>query len=254
MFDKKMDRREFLKVVIASAAAAGLSHFRFLNFGGAQTVLADNVGCDVAIPDYCNPGEDPDICPDPNKATSSDVCIPQMMEPDECMSDPFDPNVCDMTDMPPDLCLPAPEPTDQCEIPPGGPDTCFPQPPSTADVCPDGPGGDGDTCNETAPNANADECIPAVNESDSCSVSAEPDFCRNAEGQVVHDICNPPQDPDICIENGRNGEDICDPGAGNPDSTNALQLTAFQARSGMATLGAVAALGAAALLIPRKEK
>ncbi len=252
MFDKKMDRREFLKVVIASAAAAGLSHFRFLNFGATGTVLADNVGCDVAIPDYCNPGEDSDICPDPNKATSSDVCIPEMGELDECTTGPvFDPDICNMTNIPPDTCLPEGDP-DECEIPPGGPDTCFPQPPSTADICPDGPQGDGDICNETAPNANADECIPAVHESDSCSASAEPDFCRLPGGQVVHDICSPPQDPDICLEGGRNVEDICDLGAGDPDSTNALQLTAFNARSGVTPVGVVAALGVAALLRPRK--
>lgn len=254
MFNKKMDRREFLKVVVASAAAAGLSHFRFLNFGGAGAVLADNIGCDVGIPDYCNPGEDSDLCPDPNSATSSDVCVPEQMQPDECILG-SEADICDPVNPPPDICAPPDDP-DECEVPPGGPDTCMKEP-DDPDICPDGgpPVGDGDICNETAPNANPDECVPAVNESDGCTASAEPDFCRDPDtGVVMHDLCIPEYDTDICSESGVNGIDVCAP-PDDPDADpNAVrQLTTVKTRSSTATLGVVAALGAAALLRPRKE-
>ena len=39
---KTLSRREFLKAVVAGAAAGGLSHFRVLNFGGTGVVLADD--------------------------------------------------------------------------------------------------------------------------------------------------------------------------------------------------------------------
>ncbi len=254
MSDKKMNRREFLKVVIASAAAAGLSHFRFLNFGGAQTVLADNVGCDIGIPDFCDPGEpgNYDTCPDPVSTSGSDVCIPPN-EPDLCDLG-IDPDICDPVNPPPDICDPAAGAPDQCEVPPGGPDTCM-KAADDPDICPDGgaaSGGDGDICTLTG-QPNPDECIPSVGESDKCSPETGPDFCR-VGGVVVHDTCGGELDPDICYENEQNVVDICDPDAGDPDTTNALQLTAFQARSDITTLGAVAALGAATLLLPRKEK
>lgn len=249
MSKKKTNRREFLKAAIAGAAAAGLSHFRVLNFGGMATVLADNAGCEVGIPDYCNPGEDPDICPDPNSATSSDVCIPEQDEMDECIP-MSEPDICDPVNPPPDTCMPPDDP-DECEVPPGGPDTCMATP-DDADICPDGgpPVGDGDVCNETAPNANPDECIPAVGESDGCTTSAEPDFCRNASGQVVHDICADP-DPDICYENGQNGDDICDPTGGDPDAPpNRISLAAFAGKSvSPPGLAAAVVLGGAALLL-----
>jgi hypothetical protein len=264
MFSKKMDRREFLKIVMASAAAAGLSHFRFLNFGGVLPVLADGCGhpagildtCNDMMVDYCNPGEDYDVCPDPNGgASSSDVCVPEQGEMDEC-APPSEPDICDPADSEPDICDPAAGLPDQCEVPPGGPDTCFPQPPSTADICPDGgetAGGDGDICSVTGENDNPDECIPAVNEPDLCSTDTGTDFCRNPDSGIVEpDNCDP--DPDICYEGGQNVVDICDPDNGDPDTDpNVLQLTNFNARSDMTTLGAVAALGAAALLRPRKE-
>ncbi|MFN2282818.1 MAG: hypothetical protein ACK2UQ_00230, partial [Anaerolineae bacterium] len=175
MSDRKMNRREFLKVVIASAAVAGLNHFRFLNFGGMANVLADNVGCDVGIPDFCDPQEgNPDTCPDPN-SSGSDVCVPELGEWDECLP-PSDPDICDPVAPPPDLCIPPGDP-DECEVPPGGPDTCMTAP-DDADICPDGPDGDGDICTLTG-DPNPDECIPSVGESDECSPEAGADFCRD---------------------------------------------------------------------------
>jgi len=105
----------------------------------------------------------------------------------------------------------------------------------------------------TGENDNPDECIPAVNEPDLCSTDTGTDFCRNpGSGIVEPDNCDP--DPDICYEGGQNVVDICDPDNGDPDTDpNVLQLTNFNARSDMTTLGAFAALGAAALLRPRKE-
>ncbi|MEJ5310647.1 MAG: hypothetical protein WHX52_12815 [Anaerolineae bacterium] len=247
MFNRKMNRREFLKVVVASAAAVGLSHFRFLNFGGVGTVLADNIGCDIGIPDFCNPPQDADLC---SPTSSSDVCVPEQGESDECIP-MSEADICDPVNPPPDICAPPDDP-DVCEVPPGGPDTCM-KAPDDPDICPDGgpPVGDGDICNETAPNANPDECVPAVNESDSCSVSAEPDFCRNPEtGVVMHDICNPPYDSDICVENGQNVVDICDPAAGDEDQPpNVTRITSLRAHPATAALGVVAAAGAVATLI-----
>jgi hypothetical protein len=264
MFDKKMNRREFLKMVIASAAAAG----------GALPVLADGCGHPAGIPDtcnemlvdYCNPGEDTDICPDPNGgASSSDVCVPQLGEPDEC--DPaveYDPDLCDPIIPAEDICASPSGPDVACQqamVPdvcgegPLVPDTCD-KTVGNPDVCPDSgpPPGDGDICILTGPNNNADECIPAVNEPDLCSADTGTDFCRNPDSGIVEpDICSDP-DPDICYENGQNVVDVCEPPSGDPDADpNVLQLTTFKARSGIATMGAVAALGAAALLRPRKE-
>jgi hypothetical protein len=254
MAKKPINRREFLKTVLAGAAAAGLGHFRILNFGGAVPALAD--ACGVGVPDYCNPGEDDDLCPDPNQATSSDVCVPEQGEMDECIPT-SEPDVCDAVTEPlPDICAPDIGDPDECEVPPGGPDTCMTAP-DDPDICPDGgpPVGDGDICNETGPQANPDECIPAVNESDGCTASAEPDFCRDPEtGQVAHDLCTPPQDEDICYENGQNTIDICDPGNNDPDADpNVVRLASLQARPGTTTVGLVAALGAAALFLRSGE-
>ena len=62
MDGKKLGRREFLKLTIATAAAGGLSHFRFLNFGAG--VARAQVPCEPAgqDPDLCVSGQDPDIC------------------------------------------------------------------------------------------------------------------------------------------------------------------------------------------------
>jgi hypothetical protein len=47
MAKKEIGRREFLKIALGSAAAAGLSHFRFVNLGGAGPALA------IDVPDSC---------------------------------------------------------------------------------------------------------------------------------------------------------------------------------------------------------
>jgi len=249
MVMKHMSRRDFLKLLAAGATAAGLSHFQFLNFGGVDPALAD--ACDgIAIPDYCNPGEDPDLCPDHN-AASSDVCIPEREEFDECMPDENEADVCDLTDSDPDICDEAGGDPDVCEVPPGLPDTCK-KTPDDVDVCPDGFSGDGDICNETGPQADPDECIPAVGESDGCTKSAEPDFCRNPDsGQVEHDLCNPPGDPDICAGG---APDACLP-PNDPDDPNALSLGHVQGRSSLVTtLGSAAAVLALGAALSGKKK
>ena len=237
-----LNRREFLRVAGAATAMAGLSHFQLLNL----TFAAPQDACDPqqAVPDYCNPGEDSDICPDGN-TTSSDVCIPEMGEMDECMPDMHEPDICD------------PAEPDQCEVPPGGRDTCETTP-DDVDICPDGPDGDGDLCIPTGAGANPDECIPAVGESDEC-LQGEPDFCRPPGGGTVeHDICDPATtNPDICFENGQSVVDICEPPPGDPDSDdpNPVTLISMSAQTGMdpATLltlaggATAAAVGAAAL-------
>ena len=267
MKKKNLSRREFLKAVVAGAAAGGLSHFRVLNFGGAEEVLADNYGCDIGVADYCNPGEDEDVCPDPNQATGSDICAIDLGEPDVCAPEEGAVDICDPTTEPPepdecgavgdlDTCGWENAP-DVCGEGPAVPDTCdtFNNNP---DVCPDGPGGDGDICNETAPNASPDECVPALGEPDECYNTADPDFCRNPEtGQVGTDICDPDHgDPDLCAEPGGNAQDICDPGNDNPDDPNPVTLTSLTgATSVLPALGAAAAgLGWAALRSARREE
>ncbi len=254
MFSKKMDRREFLKVVVASAAAAGLSHFRFLNFGGAGTVLADYYGCTDVIPDYCDPQEpgNVDTCPDPS-TSSSDVCIPEQGESDECIP-MSEADICDPVNPPPDICAPPADP-DVCEVPPGGPDTCMTAP-DDPDICPDGgaaSGGDGDICSVTG-QPNPDECIPSVGESDECSPEAGADFCRDPSGVVAYDTCLGELDPDICFENGQNVPDLCTADPYDEDlPPNVTRVTSFRTQPATTLLGAAAALGAAALLHSRKE-
>lgn len=244
MVMKTMSRRDFLKWLAAGAAAAGLSHFGVLNFGGVNPVLAD--AC-TDMADYCNPGEDLDVCPD-SQPGSSDVCIPEMGELDECGGSEAD--TCDLTNVPPDNCNVPPGTLDQCEVPPGTPDTCNTVP-DDVDVCPDAPGGDGDACSATLP-SEPDECIPAVNEPDQCPGDAEPDFCRDpGTGQVAQDNCSPsPGDPDICWEGGQNVIDICDPGNGDDDAPpNATRVTSFQAQSVTTVLGGAAVVGAAVVAL-----
>jgi hypothetical protein len=162
MDDEKLGRREFLKLTIASTAAAGLSHFQFLNLGANVALAQDECDpaipnsdiCDAENPDICDPGNqnNPDICPDPHVA-SSDVCMPPDDE-DECISQMGEPDICHemegdtCTDTNPDICE-----LDQ------SPDVC--RPPDDPDICPDGIGGDGDICNPLDPQGGSpDECIP----------------------------------------------------------------------------------------------
>ncbi len=230
MFDKKINRREFLKIVVASAAAAGLSHFRFLNFGGALPVLADE--CESGQnPDTCNPsiGEF-DICPDPPPGDgdlcapvdgSLDECVPAMGEADECNWGKNDPDECPDGSNTDDGCV-TPNP-DVCDQGFGAPDICDPG------------NDDPDVCSIGLPPDDPDECIrPDV-----------PDTCDPAGP--------PPLDPDICTPDGM--PDICAiPGQDN-DTTNAVALRSVRGTSSLlTTLGGVAVAVAIGASFSKSEK
>lgn len=250
MSNKKMNRREFLKVVIASAAAAGLSHFRFLNFGGPLPVSAmDDCAPSSGISDICEPLEgNADTCPEPpTYETGQDLCVPNEpndladacfhvlpggTEMDYCNTPRDETDVCDTHTTPGDACDPYNGEGDLCEwtgefyevdvCDATSTDVCHPGEGSqNPDVCPDGPLGDGDIC------------LPEIGETDVCyEQSGGPDLCV----------------PDMA-------PDICNPSAGNPDQPNPVRVSRLHATPSPSspTLGIVAALGAAALLRPRKE-
>jgi hypothetical protein len=247
MSDKKMNRREFLKVVIASAAAAGLSHFRFLNFGGAMPVSAmDDCAPAMGIPDVCAPPDNADTCPEPVVSEpGEDVCLPMGPDPadacfyvlpagtelDYCNPVQDQTDVCDTHTTPnTDSCDPVTGANDHCEwngveyetdlCDATTTDVCHPGEGSlNPDVCPDGGLGDGDIC------------MPEIGETDVCSATGG--------------------GADICIPDA--GPDICDPSAGNPDQPNPVRVSRLRATSSSPALGVVAALGVAALLRPRKS-
>ena len=112
MTENKFGRRKFLKLTVAAVTAAGLSHFKFLNFGPAD--VASNNVCDPAqgLPDICDPlNADPDECW--NVPVDEDLCSPDPLNPDVCpepgggpaqdFCDPLlDPDACDPFDQPPD--------------------------------------------------------------------------------------------------------------------------------------------------------
>jgi hypothetical protein len=249
MLDKKMNRREFLKVVIASAAAAGLSHFRFLNFGGAVPALAmDDCTPSSGIPDICEPFEgNADTCPEPPELVmGQDICgpddsvdacfhvLPSGTEMDYCNIPQDATDICDTHTTPnTDNCVPTTGEGDLCEwtgeayevdvCDAASIDVCHPGEGSlNPDVCPDGKSGDGDIC------------MPEIGEIDVCDAQSG--------------------GPDICVP--EMAPDVCDPTAGNPDQPNPVKVSKLRAATSLSTptLSVVAALGAAALLRPRKEE
>lgn len=174
MTQRKLDRRAFLKTVLASAAAAGLSHFRILNFGASDAAAQDL--CDPPSlpdtcipqgsppdPDSCYPPGDTDYCVPAGMVTDPDYCDPQYNEmdvgcageQDYCYPDDFDPDVC----LPPyeaDECLPATGDVDyQCTA-------------AAADVCDPGMQ-DPDLCAPWA--GETDVCVPGADEPDEPTVS-----------------------------------------------------------------------------------
>jgi hypothetical protein len=126
-----------------------------------------------------------------------------------------------------DSCLPPADP-DQCEpLQTPAPDTCG-KAYDDVDICPDGPGGDGDLCGVSA------------------------------EGFTSPDICEPrldPTDPETC-DPAQSDPDVCDPGDQSPDpggtAVRLASLTARPAAAGLPMLGGVAA-GAAFLWVLRRR-
>ncbi len=173
--EKKLGRREFLKMAIASAAAAGLSHFQFLNFGGAELARAqDDCNPPGGVPDTCVPeNQDPDMCWGP-QFEDEDVCrAPQ--DPDEC--DPLgQPQVDTCLEVEPDACNP-----------PQDPDRCLPD--LDQDMC--------------LPPDDPDQCWPDYGDQDSDEVCAPPnlpDICEGNPPTFDPDMCQgPSQPPDVCL-------------------------------------------------------
>ena len=201
MAKKKLGRREFLKLTAAAAAAAGLSHFQFLNIGGPNVALADE--CEEGLTedsDECEGGttEDSDVC-EGGPTEDSDECEEGLTEDsDECEGGPTEDS---------DDCEEGPtEDSDDCNqnsvdhcIPEsnngGDPDLCDPDPGTLpADMCPDdSPQGDGDICD---PGAEADVCVPGTDPDQCAPGQGDPDVCIGDAGDG--DQCTPPADPDIC--------------------------------------------------------
>ncbi len=218
MEENQIGRRKFIKLTVATAAAAGLSHFRFLNAGVRRAYADQDIDCLPPDPDICEP-----------HAMNPDSCKPQNGDEDICMSGFHDEDYCSTSASPPepDVCDPpaTPEADYQCRAP--GADQCI-------------PGVDPDLC-EAAP-GDEDVCIPGADPDYGCGVVSA-DFCEPATG-----------DPDLCDP--LHGErDECDPPDPDPaDDPTAIDLASFDARAddkGGFTLsvlgGLVAVLGAATL-------
>ncbi len=155
---KRLNRRGFLKLSIAAAAAAGLSHFRFLNLGGVKRAFAQ--GCDY--------GEEPDLCIPQQE--NIDICVPGS-EPDICAPSGGDPDVCGGVDPDyycsepmSDVCDPAGSDPDLCNPMASEPDECI-QLEDTDYAC---PVVGSDFCNASDP----DLCIPWEYEPDVCDASS----------------------------------------------------------------------------------
>jgi hypothetical protein len=155
---RKIGRREFLKLAIASTAAAGLSHFRVLNIGGTDVALAQGP---------CTPPDEPDVC----EAADPDEClIPD--DTDFCFQEFGDQDVCNISEpLYVDQCG---EPggagtiTDICEEDPGDPDICYNPgnidtctPPDT-DLCVDPGGGGGQVPDTCVPPGDPDDPNPVT--------------------------------------------------------------------------------------------
>jgi hypothetical protein len=283
MPQKELGRREFLKLAIAAAGAAGLSHFRVLNIGGADVAYArlcetgdlnDPDTCDATSVDWCiplpdgdpdlcspDPGPQPsDMCPDNSPAGDGDRCQPAEGEPDACA--PWvttfpTPDTCDPTYNDPDVCHSTPQwgDHDVCDPSAGEPDACGSEDPV-------------DTCNPGGVPPDPDECEDGQ-KGDSCAPADNPDICPDGAGGD-DDQCVPAEDPDICPEPFGGVGDTCDPTAGDPDVCspthtpdvcdppgypadvpNPVTVSSVEAESASSILpalgGVAAALGAAAL-------
>lgn len=246
MDKRTINRRDFLKLLGASATAVGLSHFQFLNLG-VRTAFAEVPKCGDADGDQCDP-TDPDVCIEPSGAVN-DVCGTQdplggdicgAGSPDECITG-VSADICAEApgENPPDICQPPPGDPDGCEYLQSGqpetPDTC--NPPENVDVCPDGaPGAGGD----------GDKCGPV-----SGGVS-DPDTCEPWMTQSERDICDPAIDP----------VDVCEPNVQPSDPPpTAVRLASYGARPAAGTavtnlpmLGGVAAGAAVAWVLRRRMK
>jgi hypothetical protein len=235
MKKKTLSRREFLKAVVAGAAAGGLSHFRVLNFGGASVVLADDDCTDPGgtDPDICDPPENPDTCDPPEEADNctsdpEDFCRPHLEDPDECSIHNTE-DFCIISEeySDRDACLTEHgDPDYQCDPLGGVPDDCLPQ------------DGDPDLCD---PPEEPDECLP-------------PDDVDYFCPEPGSDLCGD-GDPDLCIP-WSGDPDVCDPGSGEADEPTPVTLTSLTgATSVLPALGAaVAGLGWAALRSARREE
>lgn len=259
MDDKKLGRREFLKLAVATAAAAGLSHFRVLNFGGAGVAHAGSCAGDIENPDWCKPLIGfTDECVPP---TDPDECQPMFNDPDLCSGQPGDPDYACWPFVTPDtctsladqdLCDPGQEP-DECQ-PPDDVDSCSLGYPNDVDQC--GAPGDtdygcteagGDTCSTT----DADLCNPwsAGTDTDECGALGDTDYAcpqlSDVCGAADPDLCEPAWEPDECL-----------PAVEDADLPSAVEMVSLTARAGASPLARVLSVlgGLAAALVALRRR
>jgi hypothetical protein len=156
--ENKLGRREFLKLTLASAAAAGLSHFQFLNVAASGGSPLDH--CDGIASDVCDPQNNN---PDYKCTFGSDECRPDQGDPDLCAPGFGEPDECIEPLGDPDYRCPGPG-QDFCEPQAGDPDLC--NPPEEPDEC------------EPMGSDPYDECDPYQNDDDMC-VNFPADECQS---------------------------------------------------------------------------
>lgn len=248
MPQRKIGRREFLKLAIAAAGAAGLSHFRILNIGGADVAYAGQCGAEAQ--DLCNPPSAPDDCTAP--PVDPDECKIGGGDPDLCSGQPGDPDLqcpsagndtCTTTD--PDLCDALAGEADECLMP-DDLDSCIPGNPS-----------DPDTCDPNPPVWNMDyQCDPTGG--DTCTPPPDPDWCDPwvgwvdeclpALGDRDYNCDDPMTDPDICVVGDPDlcepafEPDECNPPQDDVDLPNAVKIASLKTRAGTSPVALVAAL------------
>ena len=258
MSDRELDRREFLKLALATAAAAGLSHFRILNAGGPGVAHAGLCGGPPPrVPDYCDPTiPDPDECVPP---TDPDECKPAFGDLDECTAPGDADYACAVADncVPPDdpdLCSTVPPAHPDVCAPPDDLDSCVPQEPADPDEC-NPPAGNldyactpGDVCDPVA--GDPDWCDPWWGHPDECMAPGDTDYqCNIAGGDTCGvgdpDLCEPAYEPDECL-----------PEPDDADLPTAVGVASFEAQSGvepgaltLPALGLAAVLGGAAVAL-----
>jgi hypothetical protein len=263
---KPLDRREFLKLALASAAAAGLSHFRILNVGGPGVAYAGQCGAEPQ--DVCNPPSAPDDCTVPT--TDPDECkLLGGFDEDMCSGQPGDPDLACNPPTAADACNP-PGDLDLCDTLVNEPDTCLP--PDDLDSCTPGDSDDPDECNP--PTGNLDYACDPVG-GDICDPPAgDPDWCDpwvgwvdecTAPGDTDYQCSDPLSEPDFCTAGDPDlcepafEPDECQPEPDDMDLPTAVEVASFQGRSGadpaaltLPALGLAAALGGAAIARRRR--
>jgi len=260
MSSRKLDRRTFLKLALATAAGAGLSHFRILNVGGPGVAHAGLCGGPPPRdPDYCAPmTPDPDECIPP---TDPDECKPALGDVDECTApDDIDydcaaADTCDPSSDP-DICSTVPPAYPDVCAPPNDLDSCVPQEPSDPDECTPSMGDLDYACTPTdicsPASGDPDWCDPWWGHPDECTAPGDTDFQCNIAGDDTcgvanPDLCEPAYEPDECLP-----PDDADLPSAVDVISNEEQSETDPGSLALPALGLAAALGGAAIALRRR--